>query len=233
MEALWDVESLSATGGGVFLGGSFESPGERTEAFTFSLDLGTGDVGAWQPQLDNRITDIEVAGDTVVVGGRSLALGRSSGVQALDADTGAFSWPERLPSWPLEPSNVRSLAVWAGVVYLQDDVTLRDARGRFQRGMGLDLETGAPTPWAPRFTKADNSDPRNGAIAASDGLVYVSGDFDAVDGQPRRGLVAVDAATGVVTDWAPADRGGSLLEIISGRVHTGGAVYCTTMPCSL
>jgi large repetitive protein len=68
-----------------------------------------------------------------------------------------------------------------------------------------------------------------GAVAVSpDGsVVYVGGEFNAVDGQPRLHLAAFDAATGALLPWNPSVRGGPVRSIATAGdvVYVGGSFY--------
>ena len=61
------------------------------------------------------------------------------------------------------------------------------------------------------------------AMTLANGTLYLGGTFTSVNGQPRNGLAALDAATGALTSWAPAI-GGSvrMIAVAQGRVAVGG-----------
>jgi hypothetical protein len=219
------VRALTASPAGLFLGGSFESPGEIDRVQFLAVDLESGALTPWRPDLRTEDGqgpgDLELAGDAVLVGGRNLQTAAGvrlwNDLMAVDAVSAANRWPVPTDLFRY-PSNIDSVAVWNGAVYTKSG----------EWGMALDLATAALTPWAPHFGGAHG---QTSELAASEGLVYVNGVFVEVDGRPRAGLAAIDAVTGAVADWAPGDRGGGFVEVIHGRVHTGGPVYCTATPC--
>ena len=225
------VRHIMATSAGVFLGGTFESPGEHDRLQMLAVDLESGAARPWQADVwaltGLGISDVTLSGDVILASGGGLTtragVSVRSDVMAIDAQSGANVWPVPTNLFPFAPDRIASMAVWSGSVFMQSGA----------RGMAIDLSTGALTPWAPRFTLGGRNAANgvNGAVDAVDGLVYISGAFDAVNGLPRAGLAAIDALTGALTPWAPPDAGGGFVEVISGRVHTGGAIYCTSTPC--
>lgn len=58
------------------------------------------------------------------------------------------------------------------------------------------------------------------ALAVSDGVVYLGGEFTLVNGEPRAHAAAVDAETGALLDWDPAPDG-----IVHGLGIVGSSVY--------
>jgi hypothetical protein len=61
------------------------------------------------------------------------------------------------------------------------------------------------------------------AIAVSGSTVYIGGNFTSVGGQPRRGLAALNAATGQVTSWNPnASNIVNALAVKGQTVYAGG-----------
>ena len=69
----------------------------------------------------------------------------------------------------------------------------------------INVATGAPiTSWKPNVAGETGAAPVVRSLAVNNGRVYVGGKFSTVDGQARRNLAAVDAATGaVVSSFAP------------------------------
>lgn len=89
----------------------------------------------------------------------------------------------------------------------------------------VDAATGAPRALAPAFDRTIEG------IAAADGVVYVSGDFGTVDGVPRAGIAAFDAATLALLPFVPTGldvfRGGPIAVgptdvVVSGSFAVGG-----------
>jgi hypothetical protein len=63
----------------------------------------------------------------------------------------------------------------------------------------FDANTGVGDPtWTPDVTGADPTKTKVYSLAASDGKIWVGGNFDAVDGAARRNLAAVSPSTGLV-----------------------------------
>lgn len=69
----------------------------------------------------------------------------------------------------------------------------------------------------------------NGAIRAmaldeSSDVLYVGGTFTEVNGSPRGGLAAFDAATGTLLPWSPGSDGGVFaMAVHAGTLHVGGS----------
>lgn len=67
----------------------------------------------------------------------------------------------------------------------------------------IDVATGTPiSKWHPRVTGGDAATEVR-ALAVINRQVYIGGRFDAVDGQPRRNLAAVDVNIGKISPFAP------------------------------
>ena len=126
------------------------------------------------------------------------------------------TWQTNGPVWSIARAGSR--------IYLAGDFTaLTDGRGHHVARAGLaalDASTGAPIRWAP------SADDLVRAIAASpDGAkIYIGGDFDRINGEPRRHLAAIRASDGSIIDaWTPWTSGGvNDIEVVGSTVYIGG-----------
>jgi hypothetical protein len=165
----------------------------------------------------------------VYVGGQFTNIGGQprSCIAALDAVTGAATdWNPNAykDSYPA----IHALALSGSIVYAGGAFSSIGGKARTNI-VALDAATGNATDWAPETDTGLYSDVF--ALALSGSLVYAGGDFSSIGGKARNGLAAIDAATGVATDWNPNPDGGeglvTALEVSGTTVFAGGGF--TTM----
>jgi chitodextrinase len=189
---LASVRALAVSGPRLYLGGLFRAVGGQTRERLAAVDATTGTLDpAWTPAADAGIRTLAVAPDAarVYAGGD---FGTMSGqarknVAALDPADGSV-----VADWHPDPGYpVLGLVTMGGNVYAAGG-------GAANQLAAWDAGSGA-TVWT-RHSDGDFQ-----AVAASGSLVYAGGHFNYVEGELRRKLVAVDAATGEVRrGWRPA-----------------------------
>jgi hypothetical protein len=137
------------------------------------------------------------AGGTLFVGGSFDQVGTESrhNAAAFDLSTRALS------AWNPDPNQeVDALAASSTRVYLGGSFTQVGTESR-RHLAAVDGQTGGlVVGWDPH---PDSASPAGvvRAILPSGQAVYVGGDFSQIGGQARRGVAALDAETGLATDW--------------------------------
>lgn len=160
-------------------------------------------------------------GTTLYVGGGFAALGGAprAAIAAIDLTTGAL-----LPFDPGTDRTVETLLVAGGTLFVGGTFTQTAGSAR-DRLAAFDLATGALLPLAATFAfAAPGADQGVRALAEHGGTLHVGGDFDTVQAAPRRGLAALDVATGAL---GTADLGlsGAVTSLAeqNGQLAIGGA----------
>ncbi len=226
--------------GGWYVGGSFTAVLGTPRGNLAHLDR-DGNLTTWNPNPNGDPNDvvhaISVSGNTVYVAGSFSAIGGQprGGIAAVDALSGAVT------DWnPEAGAGIVALAASGGTVYVAGWFFSMGGQPRYLVA-ALDSATGAVTPWDPgnvgsplprndnqrdptldRILKLDHAS----ALTVRDGLVYIAGNFYYMGGQYRQHLAAVDAVTGVATDWDPrADDTVNALLVRGGTVYVGGEFY--------
>lgn len=159
-----------------------------------------------------------IAARCVLLAGIGLAIAAlSPPAAATIGDHADDTWQTDGPVWSIARAGTR--------IYLAGDFkTLTDGRGQSVARAGLaalDTSTGAPIrSWAP---SADDL-VRAIAVSADGAKIYIGGDFDRIDGQPRRHLAAIRASDGSLIDaWMPSTSGGvNDIEVFGRAVYVGG-----------
>jgi hypothetical protein len=121
---------------------------------------------------------------------------------------------------------VNALAVRGSTVYAGG--TFFSIGGQARNHLAaLDASTGAVGAWSPNPTGAlTGYYPAIYALATSEEVVYVGGDFYGIGGQVRRCLAALDPETGAATDWNPdADNIVWSLALSGNTLYVGGAFH--------
>jgi hypothetical protein len=198
------VQTLAVSGSTVLVGGNFTSFQGLPRTGLAAVDTVTGVVTDWNPEpvLANYqgIQALAVSGSTVYVAGDFASIGGQPrlGLAALDATTGAATAWNPGPAFGIETLGASgSSVVAAGRFY--------SLGGRPRNGLAaIDTATGALTDWDPNAGATRNSQGWIFAIATSGQTVYVGGRFTSCGGQARNGLAALDAVSGLATDWDPS-----------------------------
>ncbi|MGD9831568.1 MAG: PQQ-binding-like beta-propeller repeat protein [Piscinibacter sp.] len=177
------VRQLCVTASAVYAAGSFTRIGGFDRGGIAALDPVTGAATAWNPQITGAVSTLAASGSRLFVAGLTSVDGQSrGGLAAFDLQTGAL-----LPWGPSVLGGAQLIAT-ESTVYLDS--------------IAFDAITGAQLPWRPDVQSTAGfggvSD-----IALHDGVVYMIGGFDRVNGATRAGLAAVDATTGALLPWAP------------------------------
>jgi outer membrane protein assembly factor BamB len=198
------VRAIAVVGTVVYLGGKFTtvrpagSPagtGEIQRNHAAAVNLKTGKLLGWNPNVNGTVQSIAVDGTRVFLGGSFSQVGGAhrARLAAVNASTGALS-----TAWkPSANAAVLTLSVSGGAVY---------AGGRFTKIAGtahpylaaLDRTSGAA-----HSSFTPNPD---GAVAGSTvvgtGRLVVGGSFTHLHGSSQHHIAAVDPHSGATLQWA-------------------------------
>ena len=180
------------SGNSLYVAGDFAAMDGVTRNKAAALDLTTGALTAWNPDVSGpSVRDMVVVGNTMVLGGDFSSVGgvTRNSLAAVDLMTGlANGWD------PNAGSRVQSLAVSGSTVYAGGTFATVGTEAR-DGVAAIDAVTGLPTAWNPGalcsiswLVKSVNGFWVNG------NNVYVGGTMTALGGEPRTGFAAIGAS---------------------------------------
>ncbi|HEY6942927.1 hypothetical protein [Dokdonella sp.] len=217
------VMSLAATATTIYVGGWFDHAGGQPRASIAAVDSTSGAVLDWNPGMPSAMGNFVLAlatdGATVYAGGAFQAMGGETraNLAAINGTTGtALPWN---PSAGGLTSNVNALVVTGGKVIVGG--LFEEVGGQSHRLLAsIDASTGVVDAWTPMFSDLAFA---VRALATDGQVLYVAGDFLALDGESRAGLAAIDLASHQPTAWNPDPIGSiSSLAVAGTHVYVGG-----------
>jgi len=201
------VHTLNLAGSILYVGGSFTTINkvQRSGAAALDITLATNWLTAWNPSTSGgskTVYALAVAENTVYAGGDFLTIGGKprNRIAALDATTGlATTWN------PNANELVRAVVVSGNTVFVGGDFTSVGTRSRYhlaaldKAGLG-----GAISTWDANLENNNTSAScLVAALAVADSTLYVAGKFGQIADEVRRGVAALDIATGQLKPWNP------------------------------
>jgi len=219
------VWKLVVDGRRLYLAGGFNRVAGAVRPALAAVDVGTGEVLDWDPQVldDPNLTpawgnDVVVSGTAVYAVGHLRTLG---GFPCLIAGALDRRTAERLPWDPQPNSGTYAIGVGERGIFIGGAFTSLGPDIPRSGLAAFDLRTGEVTSWNPA------PDGHVRAMAARDSTVYVGGQFGFIGGLPRPGLAAVHGRTGKATPWNPTLNLGSFgsvwtLAIGDASLYAGG-----------
>jgi len=197
------IDALATHGNNLYVAGNITSIGGEADTGLVAVDLTTGLVAPWTPQPNGIVHALSIVGDTLYVGGTFTRIGGQprKGVAAFDLSTGALtSWQQTAVG------SVNRLAADRSHVYAGGGAGL----------VALDATTGAMS-WVTSVPGIIE------ALALDGNTLYAGGTYAGIGGQPRAGLAALNATTGVVLPWNPSSAAEvRALAVSDGLVYVGG-----------
>jgi hypothetical protein len=231
------VDALARRGRTLYVGGFFGRIGGRRRAALAAIRTDSGKATSWAPAVARYplVYALALSGRTVYAGGYDLT--------AFDARTGSQR-PTPVVGGGGTGVGVMALAVDGGALYLGGRFSQVAGQER-DAIAAIDLASGELLPFAPKIACCADEPPVEGpipptpgpfppeppsfrrpdrpyvaALAVTGGKLVVGGDFDTIDGQPRRFIAGLDPPTGALTAFAPS---------VDGAVHAlatrGNTVY--------
>ncbi len=195
------VYAIAVVGNIAYIGGQFTrvrpagaTSGGVTRNHAAAIDLTTGAVTSWDPNVNNTIQSIAASGGNVYLGGLFTAVGGKPAqrLAAVSASTGGLVWKATLDK------QVISVTVGHGLVYAGGYFTTANGTARSHLA-AFDQVTGAlNAAWTP----TTDLEVKALVVTADGSRVVVGGDFATLDGAPASHIGAVNATTGASVAWA-------------------------------
>jgi hypothetical protein len=191
------VEDIVLSGTTLFIGGSFSTINGITRLNIAAVNAATTGVLAWNPLLDtfDYVYDMSVAGTNLYFGGYfdSVNSLTREGVAAVDISTGV------LQNWAPSPnSSVNALHASGSSVMICGYMNGTNWVSRNEGFAIFDDATDQVWPF-----QLDLNGGVVNTIAVKDNILYLGGQFVAINKTPRVNLAAIDLATGNVLPWNP------------------------------
>jgi hypothetical protein len=221
----WDPQvtgthALTALGGTLYAGGSFDSVSGAQRGDLAAFDAASGALLGWNPNGDGDVGVLANDGHTVVAGGQLNSVGGVNHryLAAIDTTTGEATGLDLGLDGSVTAiaSGGQTLFIVGGFGHVQGQ--FRDFLAEFNPATGL------VTSWQPQGEFADNTPE---ALAVNAGTVYVGGEFSRFITSRgtviRRALAAFARKTGKLTSWNPsADGPVFTLALAGGLIYAGG-----------
>lgn len=209
------VHAVACAEGTIYLGGQFTRVSPPTGPAA-AVDVLTGKALAPYTRVDGVVDAVAPDGS----GGWYIA-GSFASVQGQPRANLAHLGPDgHLTSWRADAdSSVTALVLVTGTVYAAGFFSEIGGQPR-NRIAALDATTGEATGWNP---SAEGPQCSVSALVVSGSTIYVGGTFTAIGGQVRSSIAALDAVSGLATEWNPEVAGTVYAMAASGStVYVGG-----------
>jgi hypothetical protein len=188
------VLSLATSGNTVYVAGAFSQLSGEVRSNLAAFDTRDGSLTPWNPVANGGVTDLAVGGNVIYAGGQFTSIGGQPRryLAAIDSATGTAT------PWDPDPDDfVNAITVAGNTVYVGGWFAHMRGLPQHRVVAAIDAATGVIREWQ------GERDGIVDAIAVKDDTVYVGGLFSNMGGQPRRNLAAIDATTGLATEWNP------------------------------
>jgi trimeric autotransporter adhesin len=210
-----NVLSVARLGNAIYIAGNFRSVGPNTGGGV-PLNHISGEPKRPFARVTGQVFAVipDQQGGWYI-GGRFTAVGGvpRANLAHILADGSVAPWS------PAADGDVASLASWGHTIYIGGWFTSIDAASR-RRIAAVDGVTGNVSDWnpdVPDFWGSVN------ALVAENGIVYAGGFFSYLGGKRRNCIAALDAHTGIATDWDPeAQYTVNALAVSGDLVYAGG-----------
>ena len=202
-------------GRSVYAGGSFSTIGGQTRSNIAAIDAASGLATSWNPNANNAVDEILVAGNLVYAGGSFTNIGGLAKFRlaALDAATGsATTWS------PNVNGSIAAMALSGTTMYVGGSFSMIGVQTRNNIGAVSTL-TGAPTAWNPNANSIVQS------LRLQGTTLYAGGIFSSIGGAVRNNIAALDTTvdTNNATAWNPnANFGVTALAVSGTTLYAGG-----------
>lgn len=222
------VTTITVSGTTAYIGGKFTSlrpsgasagTGEVTRNHAAAINLTTGALLPWNPNVNGAVSAIYVNGNNIYLGGSFGTVGGANRKRAaaVNASTGALNTAFRVSGLNAE---VRAINLSNGNLYLGGAFTVpRSYSGAFDPASGA-FQSG----WAPV-----TDGPVDAIVTTDDGSnhVVLGGAFNTLNGASSSAIGAVDPTTGASVTWnwhGPVRFGTHPFDVVS-LANFGGNTY--------
>jgi hypothetical protein len=218
--------AFTPTNATLFLGGDFQTVAGQSRSGLAAVDAGTGALTTFNPAPNGTVRCLSasvgpISLSTLYVGGDFNSIGGQSrgGLAALSGSGVATSWDPRASSstYALGRSGSK---IYVGGVFSSMGWVDRNGIAAF------DATTGTVTDWNPNAVGWPFNRGNVFSILISGYTVYVGGYFQAIGGQARNNIAALDVATGAATSWNPnagVDGSVNSMAMSAGLIYLGGS----------
>src|ERR1051326_3561905 len=189
----------------LFVGGDFRTLGGAFRSGCGAIDLTTGAIAPWDPQLGGivQVRAIAVAGSTLYLGGRFQDF-TGGNLVAVDVNAGfPLPWSPQIGFESLDPPDgegIWALAVRSGTVYASGVFVA--VGGQPRNGLaGISAASAQVTSWDP--------DPQGQVttLSFSGTSMFAGGFVTSIGAFARANVAALDRGTGAPTPWNPGANG--------------------------
>lgn len=202
------ISAIATDGYSVYLGGRFSTIDTLQRSNLAAVGRGTGTATAWNPGADSVVLALAVRGDEVYAGGYFHRIGNAprSLVAAIDRAGGTvLPWSCTIVRSPAcngcdAGPFVGALAIDGTRLYLGGSFTHVNGVPR-AGAAAITLSSHEVSEWDPQLAGVAPF-PYCRAVAVSQGVVYLGGQFDGLKGISRPHAGAVDT-NGVLRGWTP------------------------------
>jgi hypothetical protein len=186
------VAAVAVVGNTLYVGGNFSKIGAADRNYLAAINLTTGAVLPWNPQVDGVIynilphnNQIFICGEFTTVNGQSRTY-----LAALNPQTGEPT------NWnPVFDQPVGTLAAQGNLLFVGGSFTsINGSPSPYLAA--FDLSSGLQTSWKP------NPDERVTTLEIVGNTLWVGGDFYSIGGDFRERLAAFDIPTGSLLPWS-------------------------------
>jgi hypothetical protein len=198
------VTTTAISGNTIYLGGKFTAmlpsgtsgTGAVTRNHAAAIDLTTGELLPWDPNVNNSVNAIAVSGSTVYLGGTFTHVGAAArkNLAAVDATTGAVIAGFHAPALN---AGVMAIAPGAGGLYVGGAFT---TVGTTARAYAAEFDPGSGA-FMPGWTPVVDNQVRAIALTLDGTRVILGGDFNHLNGLWSIAIGAVNPTTGASLPW--------------------------------
>ena len=239
------VRALCLSGQTLYVGGDFQSIGNRQRPLVAAVELATGEVTNWNPEvLYGGVRAVSVVGRSVYLGGDFIYVGGRLryNLASVDVVTGAVT------SWDPEPDPigfVRAFASRGDTLFvagdfgtfqgvIPDSIVVRNRLAAFDTRTGRLLDWDAHVGRVPPKYNPDGGERIYSMLLRGDDLL-IGGSFNRVGDAVRPALAAVDARSGMATPWDPGmgDVPPFVIPFVNGLALNGTTLYVSGLLDSL
>ncbi|MES2559226.1 MAG: hypothetical protein V4590_05770, partial [Bacteroidota bacterium] len=198
-----------------YIGGNFTSAGGQPRNNLAAVSTETGLANGWNPNTNGGAGPLFLSDTMIYTAGSFTTIGSSSisGLARISINTGLVDTNWRPSLTPLP--NIAQINVLGSTCYVGGFFSCQSRSNL----AAISTLTGLVTSWNPA---PDNSVYK---FMISDSLMWVSGLFNNIGGQPRAKIAAIRLTNGAATAWNPGVNNGIIYSFtkVNNYLHVGGS----------